>query len=243
MGSLTRTQIVTAGLAVAGNTGSALEANTWLNAWLRNQATSWDWTALQRQISNIALGSGVPSLSFGAGSSGVTLEVQRVRDPILVYDSAYTVRRKARVRTINDPLLDEDETVNNPTTNKGTPTHVKVMPDETTQGKWTLFFTPIPDRAYLLKVFYVVIPADLTSDSQKPWYLNDQRMIDFITAMSWKRDDPGRHVSEMEEVWRGVTADRTRDAQDGHNNMVKLNSDVFRNEPSSGRNGPWNWWK
>lgn len=181
MGQLTRSQIVSNGLQLAGDTSLTTLGNVWLNMWLRQQYASWSWPFLFRSAIGVSLTSGSTSLSVGAGSNGITLEIQKIIDPIWVYDSAYNTKVMARVRTLaGSPDINTEERIYTAAQAQGTPTTFKVRPDSSTWGKKTLVPFPIPDKNYLLAFDYLEQPADISSDGTVPLYPNDMTMIQAV---------------------------------------------------------------
>ncbi len=190
MGQLTRAQIVTRGLELAGRTNLTTQANVWLNAWLRETYRSWTWPFLHKRLAGVSLASGTTSLSFGAGAGGETLEVPHIYDPLRIYTSNKSIRSNVRVRsvfggdpTMDDDLVDEDNQV-------GTPELVRIRPDTSAWGKWALKFYPIPNQTFLLALDYIVQPADIDTtsggDDEVPIYPNDGTMIQAVLVAAMK---------------------------------------------------------
>ncbi len=229
MGQLTRATIVSEGLLKAGNTSLTTRANVWFNAWLRSTYRAWPWPFLHKRATGIALAQGATSLTFGNGSTE-TLEVQRVLDPIWVYDSAYATRARARIRpVVGDVGLNLDETINSPTGNVGLPEFFKVRASNTVWGTWTLQPVRVPDKAYLLAVDYLVQPADISSDATVPVYPNDQTMIQCVCAHAWQYMGDERYGEGLQILASMVTDDRMKYGEvAGTNDMVSLDPGVFR---------------
>jgi hypothetical protein len=188
MGSRTHDTLISEALLLAGNANLTSRASVWLNTWLRSQYTAWPWPFCIRSLSDYSLPEGTQSLSFGNGSGGVTLEIHQIRDPVYLYNSEKTQRYEARIRELVGVSADNDERAINTTTKRGIPSEVKVRADASIEGKWTLYFDPVPDRALLLAFDYHVIPADV-SGSTKPRYPNDRTMIQAIYAEAMKYMD------------------------------------------------------
>lgn len=181
MGQLTRGQIVTEGMRLAGRLDLSTQANIWFNAWLRGVYRSWTWPFLHRKSIGVALGAGVSSISFGAGST-VTEEIQHIFDPIKVYSSDKRTLGIARIRQLQDGSLysDEDLIDGTETGNRGLPYAMRARPDDTLWGKWTLAPYPVADRNYLLKIEYLIQPADISADATVPIYPADATMIQAV---------------------------------------------------------------
>lgn len=182
MGSQTRGALVSEALLIVGNTTLTTRANLALNRQLRKTYMSWPWPFLIRRA-KIDLGQAAQSILFGGGNSGVTLEVQRIIDPMFLYTSDYTTQARPRVIPITGGNLVSDESINNPATYVGQPQQFKIRSNGT-WGVWQIVPTPFPDKAYKIAVDYIVQPADIatdsTGDSTVPTYPNDETMIQMI---------------------------------------------------------------
>lgn len=229
MGNLTANQIITQGLAIVSRPDLADLALIDLNAWLEKRAEDWPWPKLHRRKEGVSLPSGSRSISFGAGSSGVTLQVQRIIDPIWIYKSDYTGGAKLRIRTITDGNEEWDETINNPTTRRAKPEVAKVKVDETTEGKWTIVPMQVPDKNYLLAVDYIVMPAPVVGTTI-PWYSGDSTMIKVVEVFSLNYTKRYDVLAQEREVLRNmVVEDRMRKGQiEGTNATLGLDSSIFR---------------
>lgn len=229
MGQQTRTEIVSEALLLAGNSGLTTNANSWLNNWLRSAYTAWPWPFLHRSISSLALSSGATSLSLGAGSNGVTLEISRIFDPIRVYTSTFADRGQARIIPFVQFNADLDERINNPVS-VGMPATFKVAPDTSLWGKWSLKPWPIPDKDYLLAIDYLVVPAELSSNSDVPLYPNDRTMVQAVMAQALKymkmKDEYGEAMQILSSM---VVDDRLKfGTVPGINDTVPLDPTTFR---------------
>lgn len=231
MGQLTRLQIVTQGQLQAGRDDLATPLNIYFNAWLRSQYAAWPWPFLVRKQTGLALAAGAASISFGAGAT-VTPEVQRIIDPIFVYDSTYTTKARSRIRQLTSGDLLEDETINNPAIWRGLPTTFKVRADPTLWGKWTLVPIPIPDRNYLLTFDYLHQPADVAADATVPIYPNDRTMIQAVFSETLKyangADDPA-YQQALDVLGAMTIDDRVKyGVVPGTNDVVQLDQSIFR---------------
>lgn len=227
MGSATLSTLVSEGLLMAGDTRLTDRAKVWLKDWLRSQAAAFPWPVLHREKSGVALALGSQSVAFGNGSE-VTPQVVKIHDPIFVYDSTFSTRQNVRIRPARSDTLDWDETINNSATNRGTPNYAKITPFVGTPGKWTVTFDRAADKAYLLKFFYLELPAD-PGDSAVPWYPNDRTMKKVIEVEALRyRKDP-EHASALEVLAMMVTEDRVKySSSPGINDEWGLDPKVFR---------------
>lgn len=228
MGQLTFDTIVSEGLLLAGNDSLTSRAEVHLRSWLRSQYAAWPWPFLQRRQSNIAWAADVPSLAVGAGTN-ITLEVQRLTS-LTLHSADKSVARRCVIR----PLVEgepeyRDEDAQNTATNRGVPFSFKTRPDASLWGKWTLYPDVIPDRALLLSVDHVVMPANISSGSTVPIYPNDRTMIQAVAvdALNYMK-----HANRFDEL--GVLANMVRDDRikfgvaPGINDRMGLDPGVFR---------------
>lgn len=245
MGQLTRAQIVAQGAALAAYPVASLGTvvNVQLNAELRKAYASWPWPFLQRRIETFPLAAGARLVSFGAGAAGgPALEVKRIHDPIFLYDASYTSMSRVRVRDLTGGAISDDETVQNPATNLGTPIECKVRQDPTTPtwGQWQLAFNPVPDRAYVLAVDYIIQPADLDTssagDSLRPLYPGDESLIQMaVTCVLRFANRNKEYAVAMELLGSMLVNDRLRYGDvAGTNDNIGLNPGVFRGSAYSG---------
>lgn len=233
MGQYTRSKIITEGLLAAGDSSLTKRAYSWLNGWLRSNYAGFMWPFLMREKAGLELNQGEQTLAFGVGSGGETLEVRRLTDPMFIYDSGYTTRSNIRIRSfLNDnPLL--DESVNDPANNVGLPAYVKVRPYPGTYGKWDLVFDKAADKNYLVKVSYVVQPADIaedvSGDSTIPLYPNDRTMVKLIEVEALKYKKADNYPVEREVLSAMVVDDRMKYGEvPGINDAITLDPKVFR---------------
>jgi len=229
MGVLNRGQLVAAGLLEAGNTSLTTLANGWLNDWLDSTALAWPWPVLQRRIAGVALASGTQSLSFGNGAAGVSVRVSRVIDPIWVYDSLYSTKVRARIIPLLGTGAGWDESINDPSTNIGIPQRFKLRADESVAKRWSLIPTPVPDRALLLAIDYICIPAQLAADATVPWYENDRTIRQAIKCAALNHMKKVEELQAEREVLRSYSIeDRVKfGEQPGTNDQLGLDPAVF----------------
>lgn len=253
MGQSTLSAIVSQGLKLAAREDLAeagpdgvITPYLELQMWLRKMAADWPWPQLYRRATSISLPAGTASMNLGGAGTNITDAIQRIRDPLYLYDSAYGTRATMRVQPIEDNGVQFDETVNNPTTNRGQPQYVKVRPFAFTTsavaGKWTLYFTPIPDRAYLIAVPYMLMPPD-PSASEYPWYPVDRTMVHMVKTFAFSMGhDQEKAAMANEELAAMIGRDKMQHGQNAGINLVSpLDSNVFRQPSSSTWRGS-GWW-
>lgn len=240
MGQLARSTIVTEGMRLAGRTDLSTQGNIWLNAWLRKVYRSWTWPFLHRKSLGVALGAGVTSIPFGAGST-LTEEVQHIFDPVKIYTSDKRTVGIARIRQLLDGSLYGDEDLTDWTTGpRGLPYAMRVRPDETLWGKWTLLPYPVADQNYLLKLEYLIQPADISSDVTKPLYPADQTMIQAVKVDTLNYMHKFQEYALEKQILDEMrTADKIQyGSVMGINDKLTLDGGVFRQ-----RNDVPDWWK
>lgn len=235
MGQLTRTQIVTQGMLLAGRDDLASVVNVDFNAWLRSVYMGWPWTFLKAKKTALSLVTGATSVAVGGGSGGVTLGIQKILQPILVYNSTNTTRFKADIQQLTGGGVEWDETVNPSATWRGIPQKFKVQ-QRSTWGSWDLIPAPFPDKDYLLTFYYLAQPADIdttsSGDSTVPIYPNDRTMIQACMAQTllYKEGaDDSSYRAALDVLDAQVINDRVKyGAVPGDNDLVQLDSSVFR---------------
>jgi hypothetical protein len=229
MGQLTRGELIAQGLRQAGNTGLSELSKVWLNAWLRSQYAAWPWPFLRRKVEGLQLGTGVNSLVVGGGEGGVSYAIRRIHDPLRIYRPDYSLGANVRVQSAHEYPLGDDETVQNPATNRGLPERVRCEQDTGTWGQWTLYFNRTADRDYLLKLSIVTQPEDMADDATVPLYPNDRTLLQAVKVeamLHMKHDD---RDSERDVLAAMVVDDRVKFGEAlGVNDHLGLDPKVFR---------------
>jgi len=239
MGKLTRTQIITQGITLAGKpTTSAafvsLVVTSW-NAWLRSTYKGWLWPFLNRQQAGIPLTAGAQSLVIGGGSGGVSDDLDDIFDPIYIYSSDYAYLGSARIRQIRGGPSYREPSAINPATNTGMPVEFKARESAggAVEGLWTLVPYPFPDRNYLLSIDYKRLPIDSSSDSEVVAYRNDRTLIQAakvccLEHMAGGSGDPA-YAQELEILAAMTGQDFAKDAaKTGMNDNLGLDPNFFR---------------
>lgn len=233
MGKLTRTQILSQGINLAGKNSSStafvsLVALSW-NAWLRSTYKGWLWPYLVEQASGISLVLGTSSLTVGGGQGGITDDVAEVFDPIYLYSSDFAYLGRARVRQIRGGIAEREPAIINPTNNKGMPIEFKARPSPTVEGRLILTPYPFPERNYLLALDYKMQPADTTVDGDIPRYENDRTLIQAAKVCTLEHMKDVTYLSELDILATMVSQDFSKDAsRTGINDNLGLDPNTFK---------------
>lgn len=230
MGALTATQIIDEGLQLAGDRSVATRALGWLNRWLASQYAAFPWPFLYRETSGVALNSGAQSITIGSGSGGVTEKIQRINDPIKLYNAAYNVQKVVRLQTMWGDSVEGGATVN-PASNLGIPDTCRAKPDTATFGKWVLQFNRVADRALLAEISHIILP-DAVLASGVPLYPNDRTLTHAVMAdaLRFKKGGDDPEYQDARELVASMTVDdRAKYGMTpGLNTMLGLDTKTFR---------------
>lgn len=233
MGALTAQQIITEGGLLAGRSDLSTRALSWLNTFLRAQYTAWPWPFLYKRTTDISVAAGTASFNFGAGANGETLHVQHIRDPVKMRTSDYSLKKIARIRQTVDgqPIYDPefDESLQTPTTQRGVPEMFKVRASNTVGGQWALWPLPIPDRALLVTLDYLLLPADLALGGT-PIYPADETLIHRVYARTLRYMGDLEAAAIADEEVRNMTInDRLKyGSSPGTGDVLQLDPGTFR---------------
>lgn len=212
MGIKTRAEIVAEGMSTAGRDDLTTQANGWLQNWLNSVAASWDWAILRRE-STVSLSS--QQKDIGNGQGGISDRILRVVNEIWWYTTDQTSQGRVNVRDQNASPLDTIQ----PTTTIGSPASVRIL--KPSLGVARLNFEPTPDKTYNLFVPYQILGTQLSSDTDIPWYENDETMIQAVAFKTHEYAD-------------GKDAPTTQAAQ--QQLSMLLNNDKYRYGISAGQN-------
>ena len=227
MAVMTRGDIVTEGLLIAGRDDLSIRANVWLQMWLDSVAASWPWPQLLNQRSSLSLPAGTSLLEVGAGSGGISNAVLRILDNIWVYTADKRQRGRVRLKQrVSEPAVIHDTT-----TQTGLPSEC-VVSQNGTHGQWQLLFRLTPDRDYLVVLDTIEQQAPLANDAAIPWYPNDATMVALVAAEAMRYDDGPE--SEAFQAQSAVLAsmmasDKMRfGSYPGVHDLMQLDPSVFR---------------
>jgi hypothetical protein len=227
MAQLTRLQLVTEGMLLGQRQDIAAQAAAWLQRWLDSVAASWPWPLLHQEAIGVPVAAGVQSISVGgAGSVGETRKVLRIIDNMYWYTAA-------QPSPIPLPLVQQQSSPQDHITvpgNTGTPTRARLF--NPVFGTWTIGLSPYPNQAILLSIPYIVLPAALASDSDVPWYPNDETMVQAIAFKTFeyfqgKDDDQTQAAQQL--LASSIANDRIRyGSVDSINSLTRLNPSRFK---------------
>lgn len=233
MGVKTLAIIVSEGMALGGRTDTALATPVaaWVNNWLRQTYLQWPWPWLHKSRTALSLPAATQALTVGGGNSGITNPIQRVLDPVLVYEATGN-GDVARIRKLTGTVqndLDLEERVQVAANFTGKPRHFKVRPGST-YGVWDLIPTPFPDKAYLVAFDYIEVPAALAT-SDTPIYPNDLTLVQaalVATLLYVNGHDSADHQDALQVLAKRVAQDRVGFGQaTGINDTVDLDEGVY----------------
>jgi hypothetical protein len=206
MGQLTRAEIVTEGLEMAGNTGLTTRANVWLNLWLSKVYTQWPWAFLQNHYGPISVAVGTQKVTFGAGQN-TDDRIHTIRRALLTDPVSGVVSTELQLRSSSSVnALDILSGVS--ATNYGQPRVLHVVPSSTA-GQWELYFSPRPAVATRLVLVAHFTPDHLSADSDVPSYPNDETMMFAVYVAALRHQQDERWQSEAAELRRMIAADRS----------------------------------
>ncbi len=235
MGYLARSELVVRGLRDAAvSTTITTRANEFLNSWLRSQYVSWPWPFLRRHFSGLAWATGVTSKVVGASNGGITPWIQRIYDPLYVYTSAYTTKQKARVEHVDNGSISDNDIINDPTKHTGIPDRFVIYVDSTTPGALDLIPNRFPDRDLLIAFDYLELPLNIDEtsggDTTKPYYPNDQTMIQAVKAYALDFDKRGQEsAGAFQALSSMLQDDRIKfGSGNGHNTKWSKDPSVYR---------------
>ena len=180
MGLMTRSEIVLEGMRTAGRDDLGTLANTWLQNWLNAVAASWDWPILRREAS-VTLNA--QTMDYGNGTNGVSDRILRVIDELWWYTTDRATRNRIKLRDQNASPFDKIQK----TDIIGPPASARVL--KAGFGVARLSFEPTPDQTYSLWLPYQHLPTQMTSDSDVPWYENDETMIQAVAYKTHEYSD------------------------------------------------------
>lgn len=226
MAALTRAEIVSEGQLLAGRDDMATEAAKWLQRWLDSVAASWPWPVLQTEYVDIALAQGATSLTLGNGNGGITKRLIRILDNVWLYNSTKTFRQRLRIRHQLGTPTDRISS----SSHIGPPQTARIF--KSTYGVWTMYFDPVPDKAYLLTIPAIILPDAMTSDIDVPWYENDETMVQAVAfkVSEYHNGKDSPVTAAFQQALAGLVAnDRVRfGATTGVNDVLPLSPHVFK---------------
>lgn len=211
MGMLSRGNVVSTALNLAGNTGLTTQANTWLNAFLGSVYASWAWPFLLRRYGPYTLAAGTASTVVGQGSGSITEGLLRI-DRVLLLGASDT-DAKQDVELVSSQTVDATDTPGALAgVAKGTPSKALLEISDpslaTTPFRWILNWIPRPDIAYRYELYAYRRPPDLSDDGDGVLYPNDQTLIQAVYVQALRHQADERWVPEDAKLRSLVSEDR-----------------------------------
>lgn len=237
MGLMTAGDIVREGGLLAGDDGKFVRGLGELNRWLRSQYSGFLWPFLLRE-NVINVPAGTVSMQLGLAASTGMEDVQRLNDPIILYDSSMLDRTTLRVLTggIELPVAWAQD----PQVEVGRPLYCRVMPRPINDGVPSGAGSAVPaatqfiafdkktDQPYKMRFSYYGLPRHLT-ESQIPLYPNDRTMVQAVAAY-FSRYVRAQDAGDNAEMLRNMTLeDRLKyGVTNGYHDTMMLDSKVYR---------------
>lgn len=196
----TVSEIVQDGLLQAGNTSLTARAKRHLLRWLQTQAKNFLWADLKAEDS-VDLATGAESVSIGAGSGGVSVKIDRINDPLQIFEvDGDRVLNMNVVRIVDSwgEVIDAPNDGRGP----GRPTKARVAATST-KGEWELSFDYEADKDYTLEFSYYKIPDD-PGDAEEPWYPNDETMVQVVLAFGLRANKEYKAAAEADQILKGM---------------------------------------
>lgn len=191
--ALSRGDVITQGLALAGRPDLLADARLWLNMFLENYYQSQDASWLVKSA-NVSVTEGVAFPSdYRASKSG-----------LIITDTG-----KVPIEIFDDPAKYDFFRLSSTT---GVPTIV--WADNTTR---TFKFLPLPDQVYTLALKYYYYPAYLDHDdaaddaSTFTWGAPYDILIDYIKARAMEYNDDERQDKASENVLKKIAQSKMND--------------------------------
>lgn len=185
MGRLSRSEIIAAGLAKAGNNSAiTTEAVRYFQATLDRVYAAHEWPFLVRTY-DVAIAAGQGAFLFGDGSpapAAIPLRIQSIKRARLAgatNDSFQGRELPLRLPSDLDPAAEPSW---NDSTPGSAPTRLLVDSVPEMPHQWRLTLVPYPDTAYRLRVTAHFIPAALVFNSDIPAYPADETLIEMVVA-------------------------------------------------------------
>lgn len=226
--------LISNGLLLAGDTSLTAVAVVWLNNWLRSQYAAWAWPFLQKRASGLTIAAGTESKLVGAGSGGVTDDIQSIYDPLYFYTTDRRARGMCRLVNLTGGDMSHDEDMRDDATQRGIPSQAKCRPSSTVNNQFTLIFDPVPDIDYLFSFDYIIQPADEVTSANSggtavPMYPNDQTIIQAVKVAALNHMKDPSAPDEDAKLSAMVSGDRIKYGQTpGVNEDWGLNGKTFK---------------
>jgi len=208
MGSMTRSTLISEALELAGDTSLTPRAVQWFNAALAELYAAAPWSFVCRWFGPHNVPAGSTSLIAGTaiGDDADSFVPVRIHS-IIKLQCADGANEPLEVALDATDLLPASSNPLLPLApRQGQPPKRAYVAEPGNAGAWTVTFEYPTDRAYSFAVYAHIIPNDLTSDSDRPAYPNDDTIMAAIRAKAYEHQKDGLGFNE---VYRAkVAADR-----------------------------------
>jgi len=172
---LTRGEIITEALNLAGNTQITTRAQSWLNYILEELYSLYTWVFIEKNS------------NFSTNQASYALPT----------DFLYQLNMRITVGNSQSPLiylpLPEYDSLTKSTTSEGTPQYYTI--DNETKK---IIFYPSPDTAYTYDFRYLYLPTALTSDSETPAFILARILVQAVYCEALKYLDDERYMQALQ---------------------------------------------
>ena len=226
MGVRTRDSIVSAGLALAGDTALTTDANGWLNDWLRDEYRGWDWDFLRR-LTTISLASGDVSASMAlTHPTKARPKDVYVHRPQGTIGASLNTRKLLIKRGFISGLEADQHPLLAPTSGESGEPESWMLAARDSGG--LIYVWPRADQAYSLDVEWYETPAD-PGATAVPIYPSDEVMIQavYAKALQYMKDERASEATGMLQAMAAKVRGRERDSA-GQYAIAQLDSRFFR---------------
>lgn len=226
MGFLTRDELVTEALHLAGNTGLTTRANRWLEAYLTSLYASWRWPFLEKRYGPFSLTAGSSAFTIGDGTNTAD-KIARI-GMVKIADTVNT-GGKGELKLFGPDIAADVDPAWADENSRATPEYAVLEPaSSNVPYRWTLSVYPIPDRAYRVIVVANRRPAALAGADIPP-YPNDDTLMQGLIVRALMHQNDERAQAEYALLINMESADRVKHgAQPGINQKLNLQKTRFK---------------
>jgi len=219
---MTGTQIIAAGLGLAGNTSLdstlALGALNRLLDKLYRKKFSW-----QRLTANVA---------FTAGVAFNTAQWPSTFLDIYEHDDGTSWRATINNQIVSGRALTYRQYINRPDRLSATGSQPRFIAHDSVAGRWYVY--PLLDAALTVDVDYYQKPADIAAGDTPLWssHASDDILVEGIKVWAYEWQDDDRYERSLQRLAGEVGAYRRKDqAKEGIVHQTALDPRIFRRNP------------